>query len=67
MKSSQCNDGKYYIICNLCVGCGICLNVCPVNAISSIGSCYQIESSKCVCCGARADTCPVAAVMISIF
>ena len=34
MKSSQCNDGKYYIICNLCVGCGICLNVCPVNAIA---------------------------------
>lgn len=67
MKSNQCSDGKYYIICDLCINCGLCESACPVNAICSSGFCYKIDSSKCVCCGACAEACPAAAIMISIF
>ncbi|MEJ2355094.1 MAG: 4Fe-4S binding protein [candidate division WOR-3 bacterium] len=34
-----------------CTGCGICLNVCPVRAISMSDGKAQIEKEKCEKCG----------------
>jgi NAD-dependent dihydropyrimidine dehydrogenase PreA subunit len=45
-----------------CTGCGICLNVCPVRAISTIDGKAQIEKEKCINCGVCVSACPVGAI-----
>ena len=51
-----------------CCGCGSCLQVCPVNAISmqedEEGFLYpQVDSTTCVNCGACSEVCPVSNVI----
>lgn len=51
---------------NECIGCGRCINICPVKAISlndNIG--YVIDRSKCTNCLKCAKTCPSKAKTIS--
>jgi NAD-dependent dihydropyrimidine dehydrogenase PreA subunit len=45
-----------------CTGCGICLNVCPVKAISMIEGKAQIDKGKCTNCGVCASACPAGAI-----
>ncbi len=45
-----------------CTGCGICLNVCPVEAISMIDGKAQIDKEKCTNCGVCASACPINAI-----
>ena len=44
-----------------CVSCGVCVNDCPVDAISAGDSQYNI-SDDCVDCGACVASCPVDAI-----
>ena len=54
---------EYTIIPDLCKGCGTCIRVCPVGAISgSLGRVHIIDRSKCVRCGSCLATCPYGAV-----
>ncbi len=52
-----------------CVGCGCCVGgidmregICPVGAISIVGSSAEIDQSKCVNCGRCKDYCGVGAI-----
>ncbi|MHC1720332.1 MAG: DUF362 domain-containing protein [Clostridiaceae bacterium] len=46
-----------------CVGCGACVDVCPVGAIK-VENDIAIVNDDCIECGACVDTCPVAAISI---
>lgn len=50
---------------NKCIGCGTCVAICPVEAISftSDGK-AQIDKTKCIRCGACMASCPVEAIEI---
>ena len=44
-----------------CLGCGACVEECPVNAISEKDGKYVINADECLDCGACAGVCPVEA------
>lgn len=50
-----------YKISDDCLGCGACVEECPVNAISEKDGKYVINADECVDCGACAGNCPVGA------
>ena len=45
-----------------CVGCGICVEECPVDAISMENEKAQIDMALCIRCGTCHDVCPEEAV-----
>ena len=45
-----------------CVGCGVCVDVCPVSAISISNGKAEIDSAKCLDCGRCAQACPRTAI-----
>ena len=47
---------------NLCVGCGACCGVCPVNAITLVDGKSEIDQTKCLHCGSCKMTCPLQAI-----
>jgi len=48
-----------YKIHDTCIACGVCVDECPVNAISEGDPYYVIDESICTDCGACAEVCPV--------
>ncbi len=48
-------------ITDKCVGCGACVNVCPVGAISIRDGKASINADICISCGGCAGICPVGA------
>ncbi len=53
-----------YKINDECIKCGICVDECPVEAISEGDETYIIDEDKCTDCGACADACPSEAIII---
>lgn len=51
----------YQIIPELCTSCGLCADVCPVEAISPIGI-YKINIDICTSCGLCEEDCPSNAI-----
>ena len=46
-----------------CIGCGTCVSICPVEAISfDAKGRAVINQKKCIHCGACASSCPVNAI-----
>ena len=41
-----------------CVGCGICISSCPVNAISMENDKATVSQDKCTFCGECFSACP---------
>ncbi len=50
-----------YVINDDCIACGVCMDECPVDAISE-GDIYSIDPELCTDCGACADVCPSEAI-----
>ncbi|MBL7197672.1 MAG: 4Fe-4S binding protein [Candidatus Omnitrophica bacterium] len=48
-----------------CKGCGACINVCPVQAISLTEGIADIDSNRCIECGRCINVCPVGAISFS--
>lgn len=48
-----------------CIGCGTCVAICPVGAISfNENGKATINKSKCIHCGACQASCPVEAIKL---
>lgn len=47
---------------SICIGCGTCVSVCPVDAIKMVDGKAQIDKSICIHCGACESVCPVQAI-----
>lgn len=45
-----------------CVACGLCVDVCPTNAIT-VDDIAIIDASACTDCGACISECPSAAIV----
>ncbi len=50
-----------YKITDECIGCGACVEGCPVECITEADGKYVINADECLDCGACADNCPVGA------
>lgn len=50
------------IINDLCIGCGICQDICPFSAIT-VGDGHVVVSANCTLCGACVEHCPVDAIV----
>ncbi len=52
-----------YTITHECVGCSVCVRVCPVKAIvGKPKKCHQVISDVCIDCGACGRICPHSSV-----
>ncbi|HNZ06677.1 MAG: 4Fe-4S binding protein [Candidatus Cloacimonetes bacterium] len=45
-----------------CIGCGACVDVCPVSALSMEDGKAVCDENACIDCGACIGTCPVSAI-----
>ncbi|MDD2505814.1 MAG: 4Fe-4S binding protein [Candidatus Cloacimonetes bacterium] len=45
-----------------CIGCGACVDVCPVSALSLVDGKADCDEGTCIDCGACIATCPVSAI-----
>ncbi|MEL7610465.1 MAG: electron transfer flavoprotein subunit alpha [Bacillota bacterium] len=50
------------ILKDLCTGCGLCVNSCPVGAIDMPGGRANIDAKSCIDCGACLDACNFGAI-----
>jgi len=47
-----------------CIGCGDCVDVCPVEALNLKNEKAVVDSEECIDCGACVNTCPEGAISL---
>ncbi len=45
-----------------CIGCGICVQVCPVDALDLVNGIAVVDMEKCIKCGKCVKVCPTSAI-----
>jgi NADH-quinone oxidoreductase subunit F len=73
IKDKHCPAGvckaliRYYILPAKCVGCGVCIKVCPQNAISLVEKKKPVilDQEKCIRCGSCEEACKLDAIGVS--
>ncbi len=56
---------SFYILSDECIGCGLCVKVCPQDAISGERKePHVIDQSKCIQCGACFDACRFGSIAV---
>ena len=60
------NTRKIRINHEFCVGCGLCLEICPQGAISIQSGLAVIDQARCKGCGICIDACPRGAITESV-
>ncbi|MGM0608466.1 MAG: indolepyruvate ferredoxin oxidoreductase subunit alpha [Candidatus Muiribacteriota bacterium] len=53
---------KVIIDSDLCIKCGKCYEICPVEAVDKVDELYKVNDSKCINCLACERECPAQAV-----
>jgi len=48
---------------DLCLGCGLCISNCPLQAISLLWDCAVIDQSRCNQCRLCLEVCPQGALV----
>jgi ferredoxin len=46
-----------------CLACGVCMDECPVEAISEGDNIFIIDSNECTECGSCTEVCPNDAII----
>lgn len=46
----------------ICTGCGVCIDVCPMDAIDLVDGVAHINNEECSNCRACESQCPVEAI-----
>lgn len=47
-----------------CFGCGVCIDICPMDAISLLDGIAQVNEEDCTGCGICVDECMTGAIRI---
>lgn len=65
MQTTTRKKRKAFVDSSLCVACGCCVKVCPLNAIQIFrGSVATVHLGRCVGCGRCAKECPASVIEI---
>ena len=49
---------------HMCIGCGACIEICPVQAHALVGRAHRVDHAVCIACGRCAHVCHTGALQI---